>query len=70
MKAIERHINEIKRYQEAIEKTDSNYLKNDYSKKISRMIKELREYCYYRDYDFTDVLRRLNDTTQMDRRRT
>lgn len=59
MKAVERHIEEIKRYQEAMNKTDSAYLKNDYSKKINRMIKELREYCHYRNYNFKAILRRI-----------
>lgn len=59
MKAVERHIEEIKRYQIAINKTDSAYLKNDYSKKINRMIKELREYCHYRNYNFKSILRRI-----------
>lgn len=67
MKAVERHIEEIKKYQKAIDRTDSIYLKLDYSKKINRMIKELREYCHYRNYNFKAILRRLNvKATQMD----
>lgn len=60
MKAVERQINEIKRYQQAIEKTKSAYLKNDYSRCISRLINELREYCTYRNYNFKVIARRLN----------
>lgn len=59
MKALDRHIEEIKRLKQAVEKTDSNYLKNDYSKRISRMIKELREYCHYRGLNFKEMMRRL-----------
>lgn len=59
MKAIERHIEEIKMYKAAIENTNSAYLKNDYSKKISRMINELKEYCYYRDYDLKAILKKV-----------
>lgn len=58
MKAIERHIEEIKQYKRAIDKTDSIYLKNDYYKKIDRMFKELKEYCKYRDYNFKSILQR------------
>ena len=60
MKAIERHIEEIRQYKTAREKTDSRYLKNDYSKKINHMMKELREYCHYRNYNYKAILRRLN----------
>lgn len=56
MNALERHIEELKSYQQAINKTDSIYLKNDYYKKIDRMFKELKEYCKYRKYDFKEVL--------------
>lgn len=57
MKAVERHIEEIKRYQDAITKTNSAYLKNDYAKRVNRMIKELREYCHYRKYNFKKIIK-------------
>jgi hypothetical protein len=38
---------EIERLKEAVAKTQSNYLKRDYGKKISRMQKELKEYRSY-----------------------
>lgn len=52
---------EIKRKQEAVERTKSNYLKNDYSKSIYADIQELYTYCQYRDIDFADVARYLAD---------
>lgn len=60
MKAVERQLDEIRKYQKAMNKTNSCYLKNDYSKCISRLINELREYCKYRNYDFKEIIRRLN----------
>lgn len=59
MKAVERHIAEIKKYQQAIRKTKSAYLKNDYSKCISRLIQELHEYCKYRGYDFKKIIKQI-----------
>lgn len=56
MNALERHIDEIKKYKKAIDKTDSIYLKNDYYKKIDRMFKELKEYCKYRGYNFNEII--------------
>lgn len=44
----ERHVAEIKRLEDAYEKTKSNMLKRDYGKAISRMRKELDEYDAYR----------------------
>lgn len=60
MTPIDRHIQEIMRLKKVINETKSTYLKNDYSKRISQMIKELREYCDYRGYDFTNILKRID----------
>ena len=38
------HIREMRRLQAAIENTDSDYLKKDYRKAISRMRREISEY--------------------------
>ncbi len=38
---------EIHQYEEAIQKTDSVYLKLDYKKKIRKMKRELKEYDRY-----------------------
>lgn len=41
-------VNEMVRLQEAIEKTESIYLKRDYLKALKRMTKELKEYDSYK----------------------
>lgn len=43
-KAEMKHIEEIKRLEEAVGKTNSEYLRNDYMKAIKRMKRELKEY--------------------------
>lgn len=40
--------NEIKRLKEAVAKSNSDYLKRDYKKKIVRMQNELKEYRKFR----------------------
>lgn len=60
MNALERHINEMRVCKKAMLKTDSMYLKNDFSKKFHRMNKELKEYCYYRGFDYKDILKKFN----------
>lgn len=47
-KAEQRQIAEIERMKAAIEKTDSPRLRNDYTKGIKRLEKELAEYRYWR----------------------
>ena len=44
----ERHVAEIRRLQEARDKSKSKYLRKDYEKAIRRMKKELAEYDAYR----------------------
>lgn len=39
-----KHIAEIRRLEEAIKRTNSEYLKRDYTKNLNMMKKELREY--------------------------
>lgn len=56
MNALERHIEEIRNYKQAINKSNSAYLKNDYSKKIQRMKNELREYCKYRGFNYKEII--------------
>lgn len=46
--AEEAHIAEMNRLREAIKKTDSEYLKADYSKALKRMKRELKEYRRFR----------------------
>lgn len=43
-KAEQEYVTEINRLQQAIEKSESIYLKRDYGKKIRKMTAELREY--------------------------
>lgn len=40
----ERHVAEIKRLEQALEKTNSIYLRRDYEKALKRLNRELREY--------------------------
>lgn len=56
MKAAVRQVKEIRRIEEAISKTKSVYLKNDYSKNIRTLKSELREYCGYRGIDYNKVI--------------
>ena len=56
MKAAMRQVEEIDRLKEAIRKTKSNYLKNDYAKNMRTLKRELKEYCRYRGIDYQRVL--------------
>lgn len=44
-----KHIAEMDRLRDAIQRTDSEYLKRDYVKAIKRMKRELAEYDRYRN---------------------
>ena len=46
----EKFINEMLILKKALEKTKSQYLINDYTKKLNKMKKELREYDTYKGY--------------------
>lgn len=48
-------VSEIKRMREAITKTRSKHLINDYKKSISRNIQDLKEYCSYRGINFEEL---------------
>ena len=52
-------IDEINRKKQAIKKTNSQYLKNDYSKSIRDDVWELKTYCKYKGLDLKDVLTKL-----------
>lgn len=52
-------IDEINRKKQAMRETDSQYLKNDYSKQIHEDISELRDYAGFRGLDFVDLMRRI-----------
>lgn len=47
-KAEKAHLDEIKRIETALEKTNSPFLKRDYEKCLKRLKKELKEYRRYR----------------------
>jgi len=47
-KQREKFVAEIKRLEDAVQKTKSKYLKADYGKRIRRVKKELREYDAYK----------------------
>lgn len=57
MKAVQRQLQEIDRLKTAIDKSDSQYLKNDYSKNIRVLTAELKEYCEWRGYDFQQIMK-------------
>ena len=50
-------IDEINRKKEAIRKTKSTYLINDYYKSVRADMFELRDYCKYKGLDFKKVVR-------------
>lgn len=47
---------EINRKIQAIEKTKSQYLKNDYAKSVRADLEELKTYCNYKGLNFTDFI--------------
>ena len=55
MKQIEKEIAEINRMRTAIKNTSSRYLIRDYNKAITQKIKDLKEYCYYRNINFNEL---------------
>lgn len=57
MKAAREHIQEINRLYKAMHKSKSQYLKNDYSKRIHNMKKELKTYCGYRGYNYKELMK-------------
>ena len=50
------YLEEIKRLQQAIGKTKSHKLKNDYSKAIKRKKSELKAYCKYKNINLKEVM--------------
>jgi hypothetical protein len=47
-KAEEMHLKEMERLKEALQKTDSIFLRRDYEKALKRMQNELKEYRRFR----------------------
>lgn len=50
-------VNEIQRLKTASEKSKSRYLKNDYSKNISYLLRELKFYCEHKGIDFHKLIK-------------
>lgn len=51
---MEQLINEIKEYQMKIAKA-TGYTRIDYDKYIRRLLRELKEYCYYKKLNFKEI---------------
>ncbi len=48
---------EIKELEAAIKKTDSPYLKRDYRKKINSLKEDLKDYCYFKNISYAEVMK-------------
>lgn len=57
MKAVNKQVEEIKRLYGAINKTSSKHLKNDYTKNIKALKRDLKEYCSYKGYNYKEILK-------------
>ena len=55
MNQIEKEITEINRMRAAIKNTSSKYLIRDYNKSIAQKIKDIKEYCKYRNINFNEL---------------
>lgn len=58
MKAIERHMVEIKKYQSIVNESNNPYIINDYSKAIRRLKRELKTYCKFKGFNYNDIMKR------------
>ncbi len=56
MIAIEKHLDDIKRYESIVNNSNNPYVINDYSKAIKRLKRELRMYCNYRGIDYKKIV--------------
>ena len=55
MKQVRKEIDEINRLYDLVKSTDASTLRRDRKKAIIRKVGDLREYCGYRGFDFTEV---------------
>lgn len=53
-------IKEINRLYTACIKTKSQYLKKDYEKQIKVLKKDLKEYCYYKHFNYKELCQKYN----------
>ena len=51
-------VNKIKELEAIINNTTSIYLKADYRKQINRLKKDLKEYCFYKHFNYNDLLKK------------
>lgn len=58
MKAVERQLADIKKYQSIVNQSDNPYIINDYTKAIRRLQGELKTYCKFKGYDYNDIVNR------------
>lgn len=56
MFAIEKHLDDIKRYESIVRNSDNPYIINDYSKAIKRLKRELKVYCQFRGLDYKKII--------------
>jgi phage host-nuclease inhibitor protein Gam len=48
---------EIRELEAAIKKTDSPHLKRDYRKKINSLKEDLKDYCYFKNISYQEVMK-------------
>lgn len=53
-------IDEIKRYYSSCLNSNSSYLKRDYEKKIKSLKRDLKEYCFYKNYNYKKICKEYN----------
>lgn len=63
MKAVERHIEEIKKYQAIVNKSDNPYIITDYSKAICRLKRELKTYCKFKGFNYNNLMKKAGLST-------
>lgn len=61
MKQVLKEVAEINRMYEAIEKTESPYLRRDYRFAIKKKKRELQKYCEFKKLSFTKVLKLIKE---------
>lgn len=59
MNQVVKEINDIKRMKDALLRTSSSKLKNDYTKAIKRKTREVKEYCGYKNIDYNSLLKEI-----------
>ena len=57
MIAIDKHLDDIRRYESIVKESKNQYVINDYSKAIRRLKRELKVYCDFRCIDYNKVLK-------------